>query len=90
MKYLFLTLIFFNVNAVNVETALLQIAQEEAYIANIGSNKLSMLYGINNPIPIINRWHKLQNKKPLTNEQIRKINILENKKKNFLLKQKAK
>ena len=63
---------------------LMDIATQEAQIANIGANKAHMLYGLNNPIQIINRWNELEKHPALSDEQIAAINELEEQKKQIL------
>jgi hypothetical protein len=67
-----------------VQDKLMDIATQEAQIANIGANKAHMLYGLNNPILIINRWNELEKHPALSNEQIAAINELEEQKKQIL------
>jgi len=69
----------------NIQQQLLSIASQEAQIAGIGANKITMLYGVGNPITIIERWNLVQNKPALTESQIRQINELE-RQKHILLK----
>lgn len=64
-------------NADNLQSKLMSIAAEEALIANIGANKYMMLYGKDNPIPVINRWNQIEQRPALTDEQISQINSLE-------------
>ncbi len=68
----------------DLQANLMSIAAQEAQIANIGENKYMMLYGTENPIPVINRWNEIENKYPLTLNQIAQINELEKVKQNFL------
>ena len=67
---------------------LMSIAAQEAQIANIGANKYMMLYGVNNSIPIINRWNKIEHRPALTDDQIEQINVFESQKQ-LVLKQVA-
>lgn len=67
-----------------IQQQLMQIASEEAQIANIGANKVMMLYGIDNPIAKINRWNTIEHKEPLNNTQLEQINKLEQLKLNIL------
>jgi hypothetical protein len=62
----------------------MQIASEEAQIANIGANKVMMLYGIDNPVAKIKRWNVIEHKEPLNNTQLEQINKLEQLKLNIL------
>ena len=77
------------VYADEIQFKLMSIAAQEASIANIGTNKYMMLYGINNPISVINQWNLMQKRPNLTNEQIQGINSLEIEKQ-WLLKQVSK
>jgi Tfp pilus assembly protein PilN len=43
-----------------------------------------MLYGINDPLPIIQRWNELQQHPDLTKEQIKQIKELEQQKQQLL------
>ena len=63
----------------------MSIASQQAQIAGIGANKVMMLYGVGNPIAIINKWNDVQHKTPLTNEQIMQINQLEAQKQAILI-----
>lgn len=72
------------VYADDLQTQLINIAAQEAQIANIGANKLMMLYGTQNPIPIINRWNQIERRPSLTDEQISQINELESRKQQLL------
>lgn len=63
-----------------LQSQLMNIASEEAKIANIGANKSMMLYGKSNPIPLINKWNALEKKPNLTSDQILAINELEKQK----------
>lgn len=67
-----------------LQQQLIRIASEEAEIANIGSNKTMMLYGIANPISTINKWNFIEHKPALTNFQINQINALELEKQKIL------
>jgi hypothetical protein len=67
-----------------LQTKLIFIAAQEAEIANIGANKTMMLYGTDNPIPIINRWNQIEQRPALTAEQITQINSLEAQKQRIL------
>lgn len=67
-----------------VQSQLMDIAAQEAQIANIGANKYMMLYGKNNPIPIINRWNSIEHRPALTDDQIAQINKLETQKQQLL------
>ena len=67
-----------------VQDKLMDIATQEAKIANVGANKAHMLYGLNNPIQIINRWNELEKHPALSDEQIAAINELEEQKKQIL------
>ena len=67
-----------------LQQQLINIASEETEIANIGSNKTMMLYGIANPISTINKWNFIEHKPALTNFQINQINALELKKQKIL------
>ena len=60
-----------------IQAQLMDIAAQEAQIANIGANKYMMLYGKNNPIQIINRWNSMEHRPALTDDQISQINKLE-------------
>ena len=71
-----------------VQSQLMDIASQEAAIANIGANKVAMLYGTNSPIPTINRWNSVAHRPALTEEQIEQINALEAQKQD-LIKPKA-
>lgn len=71
-------------DSVMVQDKLMDIATQEAQIANIGANKAHMLYGLNNPIQIINRWNELEKHPALSDEQIAAINELEEQKKQIL------
>ena len=71
-------------SANSIQAQLMSIATEEAQIANIGANKYMMLYGTENPIPVINRWNEIENHPTLTTEQIAQINALEITKQQFL------
>lgn len=79
-----LGLITASVFADDLQYKLMSIASKEAQIAGIGANKVNMLYGTNNPIPIINRWNELENHPKLTSEQIDQINALEKTKQQYL------
>lgn len=68
----------------NIQSKLMNIAAEEARIANIGANKYMMLYGKNNPIPIINKWNSMEHRPTLTDAQITQINKLEAQKQQLL------
>ena len=70
-------------NAV-IQSQLMDIAAQEAQISNIGANKYMMLYGKNNPIPIINRWNSMEHRPALTDDQIAQINKLEAQKQQLL------
>lgn len=72
------------VNADELQAQLINIAAQEAQIANIGANKLMMLYGTENPIPIINRWNQIERRPSLTDAQIVQINELESQKQKLL------
>lgn len=85
---IFLCLVLFMISSQAVQSELMQIAAQEAQIANIGANKYMMLYGVNNPIPIINRWNEIEHHPQLTKVQIEQINILELKKHEILKSQK--
>lgn len=67
-----------------IQAQLMDIAAQEAQIANIGANKYMMLYGKNNPIPIINRWNSMEHRPALTDDQITQINKLEAQKQQLL------
>ena len=67
-----------------VQQKLIDIASEEARIANIGSNKSMMLYGEKNALDTINQWNKIQNKPNLSGDQIDQIQHLENIKQKLL------
>lgn len=67
-----------------LQAKLMDIAAQEAQIANIGVNKYMMLYGKNNPIPIINRWNSMEHRPALTDDQISQINKLEVQKQQLL------
>ena len=71
-----------------IQSKLMSIAAEEAQIANIGANKYMMLYGKDNPLPIINRWNQIEKRPTLTDNQIEQINALEAQKQ-AILKQAA-
>ena len=71
-----------------LQQRLMEIALQEAQIANIGANKATMLYGVNNPIEIIERWNKIEQKPFLTNYQIEHIKLLEIQKQNLLRQEK--
>lgn len=73
-----------SVFANNLQTKLMEIAAEEASIANIGANKYMMLYGTQNPIPVINRWIEIENRPLLTEAQLIQLNNLEAEKQRFL------
>ncbi len=83
---IFLALSHFNAFADNaaLQPHLISIAAQEAKIANIGANKYMMLYGINDPLPIIQRWNELQQHPDLTKEQIKQIKELEQQKQQLL------
>ena len=68
-----------------LQQQLMSIASQQAQIAGIGANKVMMLYGVGNPIAIINKWNDVQHKTPLTNEQIMQINQLEAQKQAILI-----
>jgi hypothetical protein len=72
--------------ATDLQVQLMEIAAAEAKIANIGANKAHMLYGINNPILIINRWNGLEHHPALTEDQIEQIKQLEAQKQSILNK----
>lgn len=72
-----------------LQQKLIDIANEEAQIANIGANKAMMLYGANNALDTINKWNKIQNNPPLSNEQITQIQHLENIKQQLLKQSKT-
>lgn len=72
--------------ATDLQVQLMEIAAQEANIANIGANKIHMLYGINNPLPVINRWNKLEHHSALTKDQLEQINLLELQKQAILSK----
>ena len=83
----FLSLLGFFVisaNAEDLQSRLILIAAKEAQIANIGANKYMMLYGVNNPIPIIQRWNQIEHHTALNEDQIAQINALESTKQQFL------
>jgi hypothetical protein len=89
MKFIIFGFIFFSIYSViadnlGLQQQLVNIASKEAEIANIGANKVMMLYGISNPIPIINNWNSIEHKAPLTNFQINQINVLELEKQKIL------
>ena len=84
---LILTSIITIARADNLQSQLMKIAQQEARIANIGDNKYMMLYGIDNPIAIIKRWTQIEQRPRLNEQQITKINILEQQKQEILKKQ---
>lgn len=67
-----------------IQSQLMDIAAQEAQIANIGANKYMMLYGKNNPISIINRWNSMEHRPALTDDQIVQINKLEAQKQQLL------
>lgn len=71
-------------NASLIQQKLMDIANEEAQIANIGLNKSMMLYGANNALDTINKWNLIQNKPELSDDQIENIQHLENIKQNLL------
>lgn len=73
-----------NADNLNIQAQLMDIAAQEAQIANIGANKYMMLYGKNNPIPIINRWNSIEHRPALTDDQIAQINKLETQKQQLL------
>lgn len=79
-KYFAIALACNLAHADELQFHLMHIASEEAAIANIGANKVMMLYGTANPLPIINRWNTLEKKPALTDEQIAAINELEQEK----------
>lgn len=81
-------LVTISANANELQSRLMQIAAQEAEIANIGANKYLMLYGANNPIPIINRWNQIEKRPILTETQINQINALELKKQEILTSRK--
>ncbi len=85
---IFLCLLFLIFNVPAFQSELMQIAAQEAQIANIGANKYMMLYGVNNPIPVINRWNQIEKRSALTEAQIEQINALELKKHEILKSQK--
>jgi hypothetical protein len=68
-----------------LQQQLMSIASQQAQVAEIGANKAMMLYGVGNPIAIINKWNDVQHKTPLTNEQIMQINQLESQKQAILI-----
>jgi hypothetical protein len=89
MNFIIFGFIFFSIYSViadnlGLQQQLVNIASKEAEIANIGANKVMMLYGISNPIPIINNWNSIEHKAPLTNFQINQINVLELEKQKML------
>lgn len=84
LKLMGLSLFTASIFADDLQSRLMDIASKEAQIAGIGANKINMLYGVNNPIPIINRWNELQNHPKLTSEQIEKITTLEEAKQQYL------
>ena len=84
LKLMGLSLFTASIFADDLQSRLMDIAAKEAQIAGIGANKVNMLYGINNPIPIINRWNELENHPKLTAEQIEQISALENTKQQYL------
>jgi hypothetical protein len=73
-----------NSHADNLQSNLMSIAAQEAQISNIGANKAMMLYGIGNPITVINRWNQIEQRSALSDEQIRQINVLEAQKQQML------
>ena len=81
----FLSLYSLSYANTTLQQQLLSIASQEAQIAGIGANKINMLYGVANPIPIIEKWNLVQNKPALTELQIKQINELEHQK-HILLK----
>ena len=86
-KLLFLIglgLVSSNIFANELQAKLMDIAAQEAQIANIGVNKYMMLCGKNNPIPIINRWNSMEHRPALTDDQISQINKLEVQKQQIL------
>lgn len=85
---IFVCLQFLLLNVQALQSELMQIASQEAAIVNIGANKYMMLYGVNNPIPIINRWNEIEKRPALTKTQIEQINALELKKHEILKSQK--
>ncbi len=85
IKLLGLSLFTSSIFADDLQSKLMDIAAQEAQIANIGANKYMMLYGKSNPLPIINRWNELEKHPPLTQDQIDQINALEKTKQKILL-----
>lgn len=71
-------------NSSDLQTQLMDIASQEAEIAGIGANKYMMLYGKDNPIPKIERWNEIQQRPALNVNQLKRINQLENTKKQLL------
>ncbi len=67
-----------------VQQQLMDIASHEAAIANIGANKAMMLYGVSNPMEIIERWNEVEQKPKLSSYQIEQIKSLELQKQNIL------
>ena len=79
-----LGLLTISATADELQSKLMSIASQEAQIANIGANKYMMLYGVKNPIPVIQRWNQIEHHPALSDEQIAKINALELDKQEFL------
>ena len=71
-----------------VQQQLMDIASQEAVIANIGANKAMMLYGVSNPMEVIERWNKMEQKPKLSSYQIEQIKSLELQKQNILKQEK--
>ena len=67
-----------------LQQQLVSIASQQAQIAGVGANKVMMLYGVGNPIAVINRWNDVTNKPPLTQAQVYQINQLEVQKQSIL------
>ncbi len=90
MKIIYLLILICDVFADDsyLQQQLMQIAADEAIIANIGANKAMMLYGTNNPMKIIERWNMIEQKPVLTNYQIEQIMLLEIQKQKILHQEK--
>ena len=67
-------------DSIDLQQKLIDIASQEAQIANIGQNKMMMLYGTSNAFIKINKWLEIEHKGGLTQEQIEQIKVLEQQK----------
>lgn len=81
MKLLFFIYVgFIFADSVDLQSKLIVIASREAQIANIGQNKMMMLYGVSDVFPIIDKWIAIEHKEKLTENQIEQIKAFEQQK----------